>query len=181
MISIYILIVWVKSAMEQIRLLAGHGAEPGFMKVQKRRRRGGGYSCLLGHGCVGACCNIVFYTVYASHTRCLSAFPLEGGVCGAVWCDTDSLAFPPRSLSLSLSVPWKAVSDTCRNFDERIIVDVIRAYHFGSDFLVEVEIVLDEHTVLRESHDLALALQVRRTWGGEDTRCVVLCVVLCVL
>ena len=73
------------------------------------------------------------------------------------------------------------MSDTCRNFDERIIVDVIRAYHFGSDFLVEVEIVLDEHTVLRESHDLALALQVRRTWGGEDTRCVVLCVVLYVV
>ena len=40
-------------------------------------------------------------------------------------------------------------------------MDVIRAYHFGSDFLVEIEIVLDENTILRESHDLALALQIK--------------------
>jgi hypothetical protein len=43
LISIYILIVWVMSAMEQIRLLAGHGAEPGFMKVRREDEGGGAF------------------------------------------------------------------------------------------------------------------------------------------
>lgn len=36
----------------------------------------------------------------------------------------------------------------------------MRAYHFGPRFLVELEVVMDEHTPLRESHDVGLLLQV---------------------
>ena len=38
-------------------------------------------------------------------------------------------------------------------------VDVIRAYHMGSRYAVEVEVVLPPEMPLRESHDIALALQ----------------------
>lgn len=40
-------------------------------------------------------------------------------------------------------------------------LDVIRAYAFGARFLVEVEVVMDETTPLRVTHDLALQLQHR--------------------
>jgi len=38
-------------------------------------------------------------------------------------------------------------------------LDVIRAYHFGLRFLVEVEVVMPRDTILQKSHDVALALQ----------------------
>ena len=38
-------------------------------------------------------------------------------------------------------------------------VDELRAYHFGPRFLVEVEVVMDEQTPLRESHDCGILLQ----------------------
>lgn len=40
-----------------------------------------------------------------------------------------------------------------------ISVDVIRAYHFGQRFLVELEIMLPEDMSVKESHDIALMLQ----------------------
>ena len=38
-------------------------------------------------------------------------------------------------------------------------MDVVRAYHFGPKFLVEIEIVMPEETPLRESHDVGILLQ----------------------
>jgi len=38
-------------------------------------------------------------------------------------------------------------------------VDALRAYHFGSRYIVEVEIILPPQMTVRESHDIALQLQ----------------------
>ena len=38
-------------------------------------------------------------------------------------------------------------------------VDTCRAYHFGERFLVEVEVVMEPETPLRESHDVGIMLQ----------------------
>ena len=59
-------------------------------------------------------------------------------------------------------------------FDERIVmVDVIRAYHFGPKFLVEVEVVLPKETFLFESHDLGMELQYEIEGREEVERCFV--------
>jgi divalent metal cation (Fe/Co/Zn/Cd) transporter len=42
---------------------------------------------------------------------------------------------------------------------DNITVDCTRAYFFGSRFNVELEIVMPAHTLLKESHDIALELQ----------------------
>lgn len=48
------------------------------------------------------------------------------------------------------------------NHDERIkFVDTVRAYHFGVSYLVEVDTVLDQDMLLRESHDIGESLQHR--------------------
>ena len=48
------------------------------------------------------------------------------------------------------------------NHDPRILfVDTVRAYHFGVNYLVEVDIVLPEGMPLRESHDIGESLQHR--------------------
>ena len=39
--------------------------------------------------------------------------------------------------------------------------DIVRAYHFGPRYLVELEMVMDATTPLRVTHDLALDLQQR--------------------
>jgi len=60
------------------------------------------------------------------------------------------------------------------NFDERILeVDVIRAYHFGPKFLVEIEVVLPKDTLLLESHDLGMELQYEIEAKEEVERCFV--------
>mmetsp|Transcript_19868 Transcript_19868/g.28719 ORF Transcript_19868/g.28719 Transcript_19868/m.28719 type:complete len:101 (+) Transcript_19868:299-601(+) len=61
-----------------------------------------------------------------------------------------------------------------QNFDDRIrVVDVIRAYHFGPKFLVEVEVVLPKDTLLYESHDLGMELQYEIEAREEVERCFV--------
>ncbi|XP_059141904.1 uncharacterized protein LOC131929627 [Physella acuta] len=40
-----------------------------------------------------------------------------------------------------------------------LCIDTVRAFHFGSKFLVEVDIVLQEDTVLSESHNIGESLQ----------------------
>ncbi|GFO13967.1 metal tolerance protein [Plakobranchus ocellatus] len=40
-------------------------------------------------------------------------------------------------------------------------IDTVRAFHFGSDFLVEVDIVLPGDMVLKEAHDIGESLQHR--------------------
>ena len=54
-------------------------------------------------------------------------------------------------------VTWIAV-----NHHRKVIaVDTARAFHFGSNFLVEVDIVLPADMDLRESHDIGESLQYR--------------------
>lgn len=38
-------------------------------------------------------------------------------------------------------------------------IDTVRAFHFGTSYLVEVDIVLPENMVLREVHDIGESLQ----------------------
>jgi cation diffusion facilitator family transporter len=42
--------------------------------------------------------------------------------------------------------------------DKNIKVDTVRAYHYGTNFLVEVEIILPENMTVKESHDLSESL-----------------------
>lgn len=46
-----------------------------------------------------------------------------------------------------------------RHRTQNASLDVVRAYHFGPKFLVEIEIVMAEETPLRESHDVGILLQ----------------------
>lgn len=63
--------------------------------------------------------------------------------------------------------------DLASNFDSRMIVDVVRAYHFGPKFLVELEVVLPKDTLLFESHDLGMELQYEIEGREEVERCFV--------
>jgi len=40
-------------------------------------------------------------------------------------------------------------------------VDTVRGYHFGEGFLVEVDIVMDEKTALKDAHDVGESLQIK--------------------
>lgn len=63
--------------------------------------------------------------------------------------------------------------DLASTFDKRMIVDVVRAYHFGPKFLVELEVVLPKDTLLLESHDLGIELQYEIEGREEVERCFV--------
>jgi cation diffusion facilitator family transporter len=63
--------------------------------------------------------------------------------------------------------------DLANEFDDRIAVDTVRAYHFGPKFLVEIEIVMDASTLLFESHDLGMDLQYEIEGREEVERCFV--------
>jgi len=63
--------------------------------------------------------------------------------------------------------------ETASNFDPKMEVDVVRAYHFGPKFLVELEVVLPRDTLLFESHDLGMELQYEIESREEVERCFV--------
>lgn len=63
--------------------------------------------------------------------------------------------------------------EIANSFDDRMIVDVCRAYHFGPKFLVELEVVLPKDTLLFESHDLGMELQYEIEGRPEVERCFV--------
>lgn len=63
--------------------------------------------------------------------------------------------------------------DLADDFDDRAVVDTIRAYHFGPKFLVEIELVMDASTLLFESHDLGMDLQYEVEGREEVERCFV--------
>ncbi|KAL9190969.1 hypothetical protein ACHAXT_000675 [Thalassiosira profunda] len=63
--------------------------------------------------------------------------------------------------------------ETANNFDPKMEVDVVRAYHFGPKFLVELEVVLPRDTLLFESHDLGMELQYEIESREEVERCFV--------
>lgn len=52
-------------------------------------------------------------------------------------------------------------------------LDQLNAYHFGPKYLVELEIVMPEHTSLRESHDAGILLQHKIEEMEEVERCFV--------
>lgn len=52
-------------------------------------------------------------------------------------------------------------------------LDQLCAYHFGPRYLVEVEVVMDESTTLRESHDTGITLQHKIETLDEVERCFV--------
>lgn len=52
-------------------------------------------------------------------------------------------------------------------------VDTCRAYHFGPKFLVELEVVMPETTLLKESHDLGMELQYEIEAQEDVERCFV--------
>lgn len=63
--------------------------------------------------------------------------------------------------------------DIATKFDDRMEVDVCRAYHFGPKFLVELEVVMPKETLLFESHDLGMELQYEIEGREEVERCFV--------
>jgi cation diffusion facilitator family transporter len=65
------------------------------------------------------------------------------------------------------------LTDLAEHFDERLLVDTCRAYHFGPKFLVELEVVMPMDTLLKESHDLGMELQYEIEAREEVERCFV--------
>ncbi|GMH32244.1 hypothetical protein BSKO_00078 [Bryopsis sp. KO-2023] len=63
---------------------------------------------------------------------------------------------------IGLGAPDEFVSDLERianTHDPELEVDVIRAYHFGAKYFVEVDVVVPAMKTVAESHDVALGLQ----------------------
>jgi len=65
------------------------------------------------------------------------------------------------------------VREMAETHDPAASLDVVRAYHFGPKFLVEIEIVMPEETPLRESHDVGILLQHKIERLEEVDRCFV--------
>ncbi|CAD6189342.1 unnamed protein product [Caenorhabditis auriculariae] len=54
------------------------------------------------------------------------------------------------------------VTNVSINHDERIrSLDMVYVYHFGANFLVEVHVVLDARTTLKDAHDISELLQCK--------------------
>lgn len=51
-----------------------------------------------------------------------------------------------------------------------VAVDTTRAYHFGEEFLVEIDIVLPPTMSLGEAHDIGESLQVSWVWRRRGGR-----------
>ncbi|KAF4697716.1 hypothetical protein FOZ60_000067 [Perkinsus olseni] len=51
------------------------------------------------------------------------------------------------------------IREIANQYHPELYADIIRAYHFGPNFLVELEMVLPETYQLRESHDIGMGLQ----------------------
>ncbi|KAJ0406500.1 hypothetical protein P43SY_001431 [Pythium insidiosum] len=43
----------------------------------------------------------------------------------------------------------------------QMTTDIVRAYHFGSNYLVEIEVILPANMCVRDAHDISLALQTK--------------------
>jgi divalent metal cation (Fe/Co/Zn/Cd) transporter len=65
------------------------------------------------------------------------------------------------------------LKELAHNFDDRMQVDTVRAYHFGPKFLVEIEVVMPKTTLLFESHDVGMELQYEIEGRQEVERCFV--------
>ena len=65
------------------------------------------------------------------------------------------------------------VREMSETHDPMATLDQIRAYHFGPRFLVEIEIVMQPETPLRESHDVGIVLQHKIERLEQVERCFV--------
>jgi len=65
------------------------------------------------------------------------------------------------------------VKEMAENHHPDAKLDIVRAYHFGPKFLVEVEMVMDRTTPLEKSHDVGIALQDEIEHMDECERCFV--------
>jgi len=65
------------------------------------------------------------------------------------------------------------VREMAETHDPNATLDQIRAYHFGPRFLVEIEIVMQPDTPLRESHDVGIVLQHKIERLEQVERCFV--------
>jgi cation diffusion facilitator family transporter len=63
--------------------------------------------------------------------------------------------------------------EAASTYSERMQCDIVRAYHFGPRYLVELEMVMDSATPLRVTHDLALDLQQKIEAFDDVERCFV--------
>mmetsp|Transcript_20443 Transcript_20443/g.54778 ORF Transcript_20443/g.54778 Transcript_20443/m.54778 type:complete len:374 (-) Transcript_20443:112-1233(-) len=64
----------------------------------------------------------------------------------------------------------REIADT---FDPTVNCDIVRAYHFGPKFLIEIELVMDRNTILQTSHDVGMLLQDRVEHMEDCERCFV--------
>lgn len=55
----------------------------------------------------------------------------------------------------------KQVRELANDHHENMLVDVVRAYHFGKRYLVEIEVVLPRRMPVEEAHDISIELQKR--------------------
>jgi len=65
------------------------------------------------------------------------------------------------------------VKEIAESHDAHAQLDVVRAYHFGPRFLVEIEMVMDRATPLEVSHDVGISLQDKIEQMEECERCFV--------
>ena len=45
--------------------------------------------------------------------------------------------------------------------DDNLTVDILRCYHFGEQFLVEMEVILPAEMALKDTHDIGMSLQYK--------------------
>jgi cation diffusion facilitator family transporter len=53
------------------------------------------------------------------------------------------------------------VKELCRSHNAKLSLDIVRAYHFGSKYLVELEVVVPADMTVKDAHDIALQLQFK--------------------
>jgi cation diffusion facilitator family transporter len=53
------------------------------------------------------------------------------------------------------------VKQLCNSHNNKLSLDIVRAYHFGSKYLVEVEVVVPGDMTVQDAHDIALQLQFK--------------------
>jgi cation diffusion facilitator family transporter len=55
---------------------------------------------------------------------------------------------------------YQEVTELANNHHKQMYADIVRAYHFGKKYLVELEVVLPAQMTVKDSHDIALSLQM---------------------
>mmetsp|Transcript_1565 Transcript_1565/g.4635 ORF Transcript_1565/g.4635 Transcript_1565/m.4635 type:complete len:426 (+) Transcript_1565:354-1631(+) len=67
----------------------------------------------------------------------------------------------------------KELEELANTHHEKAFLDVIRAYHFGARYIVELEIVMPAEMTVAESHDISLNLQHKIEALDDVERCFV--------